>query len=359
MLIPRRPTRTCTIGIDPAKRVLVGSEHPVAIQTMTMGKTDDVEAVLAEIRTVEDRGCDYMRVAIPNLEAVKALPIIKEGTRMPIVADIHFDPRLAIAALDYGADKIRINPGNFFDRSYLEKVIALAKKRGAALRIGVNAGSLEKDLWEKHGAPTADALAESALRWVKFVEDLGFFNFVVSIKSERVPVMIAAYQKFAAAGNDIPLHLGVTHAGTLLSGTVKNSIGIGALLAQGIGDTIRASITAPIADEVDVCKSILKSLGLYGKEPDIVACPTCGRIEIDLESMVKEVEAALRDCKKPVRVAVMGCVVNSVGEARESDFAIAGGKHAGALYYKGELYKANVPEAELVAELLKLIEEKA
>ncbi len=359
MSIARRKTRTCTIGADPARRVLVGSEHPVAIQTMCMGKTEDVDATVAEIQSVEDKGCDIMRLAMPSFDAAKAIPLIKARIKIPIVADIHFDPRLAIAALDYGADKIRINPGNFLDRSYLEKVITLAKQKQAAIRIGVNAGSLEKDLWKKHGAPTAEALAESALRWVKFVEDLGFSNFVVSIKSERVPVMVEAYQRFAAAGNDVPLHLGVTHAGLLIPGTVKNAMGIGTLLMQGIGDTIRASITDDIGKEVEVCKSILKSLGLYGKEPDIIACPTCGRIEVDLPKMVHEVEEATKHLKKPVRIAVMGCVVNSVGEAKESDFAIASGKHAGALYYKGELYKANVPEAQLVPELLKLIEEKA
>lgn len=359
MSIPRRTTRTCTVGADPARQVLIGSEHPVAIQTMCMSKTEDVDATVAEILTVQNLGCDIIRLAMPTLDAAKAIQLIKGRTKLPIVADIHFDPRLAIAALDYGADKIRINPGNFFDKSYLEKVIMLAAKKGAAMRIGVNAGSLEKDLWQKHGAPTAEALAESALRWVKFVEDLGFTNFVVSIKSERVPVMVEAYQRFAAAGNDVPLHLGVTHAGLLIPGTVKNALGIGTLLMQGIGDTIRASITDDIVKEVEVCKSILKSIGLYEKEPDIIACPTCGRIEVDLPKMVHEVEAALAHLKKPIRVAVMGCVVNSVGEAKESDFAIAGGKHAGALYYKGELYKANVPEADLVPELLKLIDEKA
>ena len=336
----------------------IGSGHPVAIQTMCTSKTEDIEAVVVEIKTVEGKGCDLIRLAIPNFDAVKAIPLIKERTALPIVADIHFDPRLAIAALDYGADKIRINPGNFFDRDYLEKIILLAKQKNAALRIGVNAGSLEKDLWEKYGAPTSEALAESALRWVKFVENFDFGNFVVSIKSERVPVMVEAYKQFTAAGNDVPLHLGVTHAGLLIPGTVKNAIGIGTLLMQGIGDTIRASLTDSIEKEVEVCKSILKSLGMYEKEPDIIACPTCGRIEIDLEKMVREVETATKHLKKPVRIAVMGCVVNGVGEAKESDFAIAGGKQAGALYYKGELYKANVPEADLVPELLKLIEEK-
>lgn len=352
-MIQRRKTRTCTIG-----DLKIGSEHPVVIQTMTMSKTHDVEAVLAEIKTVEDSGCDLIRVAVPNMEAAKALPAIKAGTSLPIVADIHFDPRLAIAALDYGADKIRINPGNFFDKSYLDKVIDLAKEKKAAIRIGVNAGSLEKDIWKKHGAPNADALVESALRWTKYLEDRDFHNFIVSLKSSRVMNMIEAYEKFATQ-TDVPLHLGVTEAGPTLPGSVKSAIGIGSLLSRGIGDTIRVSITDSIAKEVEVCKHILKALGLYGKEPDIVACPTCGRIEVDLPEMLAKVEEALKDCRKPIRVSVMGCVVNAVGEARESDFAIACGKEAGAIYYKGELYKANVPEADLVAELLALIEEKA
>lgn len=324
---------------------------------MTMGKTENVKKCVAEIKTVEHEA-DLIRVAIPNFEAAKALTEIKRQIKIPLVADIHFDPRLAIAALDYGADKIRINPGNFFDKSYLDKVIELAKKKKAAIRIGVNAGSLEKDIWAKHGAPNADALVESALRWEKYFLDRGFLNFIVSLKSSRVPIMIEAYEKFAAK-SDSPLHLGVTEAGPVFSGAIKSSIGIGALLAQGIGDTIRVSILDKITKEVEVCKEILKSLGLYGKEPDIVACPTCGRIEIDLEKMLAEVEKKLKGIKKPIRVSVMGCVVNSVGEAKESDFAIAGGKGCGALYYKGNLYKANVPEADLAAELLKLIKEKA
>lgn len=336
----------------------LGSDFPVAIQTMTMSKTEDVEAVVAEIKTVENEGCDLVRLAIPNLEAAQALAKIKERVNMPLSADIHFDPRLAMAALDYGADKIRINPGNFYDRAQLERVVGLAKEKGAAIRIGVNAGSLEKDLWAKYGAPTAEAMVESALRWEAFVKELGFFNFIVSIKSSRVPVMIEAYRRFAAL-SDAPMHLGVTEAGPTLPGAIKSAVGIGSLLADGIGDTLRVSIVDNIAKEVEVCKHILKSLGLYGKEPDIVACPTCGRIEVDLEKMVAEVELALKHIKKTIRVSVMGCVVNAVGEAKESDFGIACGKGAGALYYKGELYKANIPEAELVPELLKLIEERA
>lgn len=348
----RRKTRTVTVG-----ELQIGSEHPVAIQTMTMSKTHDVEAVLAEIKTVEGQGCDLIRVAIPNLEAAKAIPEIKAGTALPLVADIHFDPRLAMAALDYGADKIRINPGNFFDKTYLDKVVDLAREKKAAIRIGVNAGSLEKDLWNKHEGPTPEALVESALRWTEYLENRNFGNFLVSLKSSRVPNMIEAYERFAAQ-TEVPLHLGVTEAGPTLPGAIKSSIGIGSLLSRGIGDTIRVSIVDNIAKEVEVCKHILKALGLYGKEPDIVACPTCGRIEVDLPEMVAKVEAALKDFKKPIRVSVMGCVVNAVGEAKESDYGIACGKEAGALYYKGALYRANIPEAELVEQLLELITEK-
>lgn len=324
---------------------------------MTMGKTENVKKCIAEIKTVE-KDADLIRVAIPNFEAAKAIVEIKKGIKIPLIADIHFDPRLAIAALDYGVDKIRINPGNFFDKSYLDKVIELARKKNAAIRIGVNAGSLEKDIWAKYGAPNADALVESALRWEKYFLDRDFANFIVSLKSSRVPTMIEAYEKFATQ-SESPLHLGVTEAGPVFAGTIKSSIGIGSLLAHGIGDTIRVSVLDKITKEVEVCKEILKSLGMYGKEPDIVACPTCGRIEIDLEKMLKKVEKALKGFEKPIRVSVMGCVVNAVGEAKESDFAIAGGKKCGALYYKGELYKANVPEKDLVNELLELIKEKS
>lgn len=352
MTISRRKTRTCKVG-----NVEIGSDFSVRIQTMTMGKTENVKTCIKEIKTIEDEA-DLVRVAIPNFEAAKAIPEIKAGIKIPLVADIHFDPRLAIAALDYGADKIRINPGNFFDKTYLDKVIDLARKKNTAIRIGVNAGSLERDLWDKHGAPHADALVESALRWEKYFLDRGFSNFIVSLKSSRVPVMIEAYQKFAPL-SDAPLHLGVTEAGATFPGSIKSAVGIGALLSQGIGDTLRVSVLDKITKEVEVCQEILKSLGLYSKGPDIVACPTCGRIEVDLDKMLKEVEKALKDFKKPIRVSVMGCVVNAVGEAKESDFGIACGKACGALYYKGNLYKANVPEAELVTELLKLINEKA
>ncbi|MFA5792753.1 MAG: flavodoxin-dependent (E)-4-hydroxy-3-methylbut-2-enyl-diphosphate synthase [Candidatus Gracilibacteria bacterium] len=364
MQIPRRKTRTCLVGHG-ANQVKIGSAYPVAIQTMTTAKTHDIHAVIKEIKTVQNSGCDLIRVAIPTLEDAKAIPLIKEKIAMPLVADIHFDPRLAIAAMEYGADKIRINPGNFLDLSALKQVVTLAKQKEVAIRIGVNAGSLEKDLWAKYGAPNADALTESAIRWVKFMEDLDFTNFVVSLKSSNVRTMIEAYQKFAEQDakihktEGIPLHLGVTEAGLLLPGAIKSAVGLGTLLSQGVGDTIRVSTVGSIADEVMVCREILKSLGLYSKEPNLIACPTCGRTEIDLPAMVKKVEKAIKHIKKPIRIAVMGCVVNGPGEAREADFALAGGKHSGALYYKGQLYKSGVPEKDLVKELIKLIEEKS
>lgn len=367
MQIPRRKTRTCQVGNGATQetQVKIGSAHPVAIQTMATSKTNDIKAILKEIKTIQNSGCNLIRVAVPTKEDAKAIPLIKEKIAMPLVADIHFDPTLAMLALEYGADKIRINPGNFFDLEALKKIVILAKQKKSAIRIGVNAGSLEKDLWAKYGAPNADALTESALRWVKFLEDLDFTNFVVSLKSSNVLTMIDAYKKFAEQDakihktDGVPLHLGVTEAGPLLPGAIKSAVGMGSLLSQGIGDTIRVSTVGSIADEVMVCKQILKSLGLYSAEPNLIACPTCGRTEIDLPKMVKKVEKAVAHIKKPITVAVMGCVVNGPGEAREADFAIAGGKNCGALYYKGKIYKSPIPEKDLVKELVKLIEEKA
>lgn len=341
----------------------IGYGHPVAIQTMTSEKTHDLGAMIKQILTVKDSGCDLIRISIPDEASALALPKIRaaleaEGINMPLVADIHFSPEMAFLAIENGADKVRINPGNFKDHARLKDLIALAKKTGTAMRIGVNAGSLERDLLEKHGHPTPEALAESALRWVKFVEDEGFENFCASIKSENALVNTEANRIFASQ-SDVPLHIGVTHAGTLLPGTVKNTIGISTLLQQGIGDTVRVSLTAPIAEEVQVCKYILKALGLYAHGTDIISCPTCARCEIDLPALVAEVEKAVAHIKKPIRISVLGCAVNGPGEARESDFGIAGGKGCGALYYRGEVYKARVSEDQLVSEFVKLIEEKA
>ena len=329
---------------------------------MTSEKTHDPSAVLEQILTVKDTGCQLIRISVPDEASALALPAIRSGlaqagVNMPIIADIHFDPEMAFLAIENGADKIRINPGNFKNLDRLKDLIALAKQTGTAMRIGVNSGSLERDLLEKHGHPTPEALAESALRWVKFLEDEGYENFCASIKSADTMTCIEANRIFASRSN-VPLHIGVTEAGPLLPGTVKSSIGISTLLQEGIGDTIRVSLTAPIAKEIEVCTHILRALGLYSRGADIVSCPTCARCEIDLPALVAQVEEAVAHIKKPIRISVLGCAVNGPGEARESDFGIAGGKGCGALYYRGEVYKARVPEEELLAELLKLIEEK-
>ncbi len=348
----RRKTRTATIGA-----VKIGHEFPVAIQSMCSTKTENIEATVKQILELEAAGCDMIRVAVPTMEAAKALAKIKEKIRIPLIADIHFDPRLAIASLECGADKIRINPGNIVAN---EKILALAKEKKACIRLGVNAGSLEQDLWEKHGAPTAEALAESALRWLKFFDDRDFRNIVISVKSSQVPTTIRAYE-LVAAQCAAPLHLGVTEAGPKFAGSIKSAIGFGVLLNQGIGDTIRTSLSDDPIHEIEACKEILKALKLYGKEPDIVSCPTCGRIDIDLIPMVEKVKemVAREGIKKPLRISVMGCVVNALGEAKEADFAIAGGRKQGNLYYKGELYKGNIPEGKLLEEFLTLIREKA
>jgi (E)-4-hydroxy-3-methylbut-2-enyl-diphosphate synthase len=335
---------------------MIGSEYPVVIQTMTSAKTHDVEAVVAEVQTVQGTGCQIIRVSVPDEASALALPKIREQIGMPVVADIHFNPEMAFLALENGADKIRINPGNF-KRERLRELITLAKEKEAAMRIGVNSGSVEKDLLEKYGHPSPQALAESALRWEKFVLDEGFENFCVSIKSEDPQINTEANRIFAAESK-APLHIGVTHAGLLLPGAIKNAIGISTLLQEGIGDTIRVSLTASIAEEIEVCKYILKSIGLYPHEPNIVACPTCARCEIDLKKLVAEVKEATAHIKKPIRISVLGCVVNGPGEAKESDFGIAGGKDCGALYFRGKVWKPRVAEADLLPELLKLIEEK-
>ena len=372
----RRKTRTATIGSASSASgvVKIGHEYAVAIQSMCSTKTENIEATVAQILELEAADCDIIRVAVPTQEAVEALSVIKSRIHIPLVADIHFTPHLALGALDHGADKIRINPGNIVTNfnpndpvtpstrgqiELLEKIIAKAKEKNACIRIGVNSGSLEQDLWDKYGAPTAEAMVESALRWLKFFEDRDFSNLVLSLKSSQVPVMIRAYERVAEQC-DVPLHLGVTHAGPKFAGSIKSAVGFGVLLNKGIGDTIRVSLTDEPIHEIEACKEILKSLKLYTKEPDIVACPTCGRIDIDLPPMVLKVKKmiAAEGIKKDISIAVMGCVVNALGEAKEADFAIAGGRKQGNLYYKGELYKGNIPESELLEEFLALIREK-
>lgn len=368
-LAKRRKTRTATIG----KRKL-GHDYPVAIQSMCSTKTENIKATVAQIKRLEAMDCELIRVAVPTQEAAAALPIIKSQINIPLIADIHFDSRLALESMDRGADKIRINPGNIVANfnpnekptqatrnqiAILEKIITRAKEKGVCIRIGVNAGSLEQDLWDKYGAPTAEALAESAKRWLQFFDDRDFDNTVIAVKSSQVLTMIRAYE-LVAAQCDVPLHLGVTEAGPTFEGSIKSAVGFGVLLRQGIGDTIRTSLSDQPEEEIKTCKEILKALKLYTKEPDIVSCPTCGRIDIDLIPMVEKMKEmiAKEGIKKDLRISVMGCVVNALGEAKEADFAIAGGRKQGNLYYKGELVKGNIPEVELLKEFLKLIKSK-
>jgi (E)-4-hydroxy-3-methylbut-2-enyl-diphosphate synthase len=348
-------TRIINIG-----QIKIGRGHPVAIQSMCDTKTEDIESTVAQIQDLQEEGCDIIRVAIPTKEAALALPAIKSQIKIPLVADIHFRPDFALLALENGADKIRINPGNIDDHDLLRQIIDSARNSDAAIRIGVNAGSLEQDLWEKHGAPTPEALAESALRWVEFFEKNNFHNLVLSVKSSQVPEMIRA-NELLAEQTDYPLHLGVTEAGPLLPGSIKNAIGIGSLLRRGIGGTIRVSLTADPLQEIVAAKEILKSLKFYDKEPDIVSCPGCGRTEINIQKLTADVQALIKrlNLQKPYRIAVMGCIVNALGEAREADFAIAGGLKQGNIYYRGELYKGNIPESELLEEFEKLIIEKS
>ncbi len=348
-------TRTATIG-----NVTIGGDHPVAIQSMCDTKTEDVKSTVQQIKELEKEGCEIIRVAVPTLEAAEVLLSVQQHITIPLVADIHFEPRLALAALENGISKIRINPGNIPQNELLDEIIEKAKEKEACIRIGVNAGSLEKELWEKYGAPTPEALAESTLNWLDYFEKRDFKNIVLSVKSADVPVMIRA-NEILAEKCDVPIHLGVTHAGPLLDGSIKNAIGMGTLLQKGIGSTVRVSLTADPIEEIKAAKLILKSLHQYDKEPDIVSCPTCGRTEIDVPGMTKKVKEMLakEGIRKPIRVAVMGCVVNALGEAKESDFAIAGGRKQGNIYYKGELYKGNIPEEKLLDEFLELIRERA
>ena len=334
--------------------VMIGGSHPVAIQSMLSVPSTDVEGSVAQAVELEQAGCEILRAAVPDMEAVRLIPAIKEKIHIPLVADIHFDYRLALAAVEAGADKIRINPGNIGGEERTRAVAEACGKAGAAIRIGVNGGSLEKHLLEKYGAPTAEALAESAEEYIHMLEGFDFHRIVVSIKSSDVGTMVKAC-RLAAARFDYPLHLGVTEAGTERMGLIKNAVGIGSLLLDGIGSTIRVTLTADPVREIYAAKDILKAIGLRQEGVSIVSCPTCGRTRIDLIKLTGEVEDALRDCKKPIRVAVMGCAVNGPGEAREADVGIAGGIGCGLVFRKGEIVR-KVPENELLAALLEEIE---
>ena len=335
--------------------VPLGGGAPVSIQSMTNTPTHDVDATLAQIRALAAAGCDIVRVAVPDLEAARAIGTLKAGSPLPLVADIHFDYRLALAAAEQGVDKIRINPGNIGSPRRVEAVAKTCKERRIPIRVGVNGGSLEKELLDKYGGPTPEAMVESALGHIRLLELYGFENICVSLKASSVPATMGAY-RLMAERYDYPLHLGVTEAGPRDIGELKAAAGIGGLLGLGIGDTLRVSLTADPVEEVYAARRILKAVGLRREGPELIACPTCGRTQIDLIPMAERVEELLKGVDKPITVAVMGCVVNGPGEARHADVGIAGGKGEGVLFKHGEIV-ARVPEEELVPGLMKLIGE--
>ncbi len=336
--------------------IKVGGGAPVTVQSMTKTDTRDVAATVAQIKSLERAGCDIVRIAVPDMEAAKSLGRIKKQTRIPIVSDIHFDYRLALEAVKQGVDGMRINPGNIGAKYRIKAVVDAVKERGIPIRIGVNSGSLEKDILKKHGSPTAEALAESAFRHIAILEDLDFRDIKISVKSTDVKKMIASY-RILAEKTDYPLHLGVTEAGTYEMGTIKSSIGIGTLLADGIGDTIRVSLTGDPVEEIAVGMNILRSLGLRRHGIELISCPGCGRLEIDLMKLVKDVEDRITglELPRPIKVAILGCVVNGPGEASEADIGIAGGRGKGMLYKDGKLVRS-FKEAEIVDELVKELE---
>ena len=341
----RHKTRTVRIG-----DVAIGGDNPIRIQSMCNTKTENVEATVAQIRALAAAGCEIIRVAVPNEAAASALKDIRRQIKLPLVADIHFDYRLALAAMENGADKIRINPGNIGEDWKLREVVNAAKERNIPIRVGVNSGSLEKEILKKYGGVTAEGIVESALEKVGRIEELDYENLVISIKSSDVLMCIRAHELLADK-TDYPLHIGITEAGTLLRGTVKSAVGLGVILYEGIGDTIRVSLTGDPLEEIKAAREILKSLGLRKGGVEVVSCPTCGRTEIDLIGLANQVEGLVeRYSDLDVRVAVMGCVVNGPGEAREADFGVAGGKGAGVLIRKGEVIRT-MPEGELLPAL--------
>ena len=345
----RKQKRIVNIG-----GVKIGGDNPVAIQSMCNTDTRDVKATVNQIHELENAGCEIIRVAVPDMVAAKAVADIKKQIHIPLVVDIHFDYRLALECMKNGADKVRINPGNIGDRDRVKQVVEMAKEREIPIRIGVNGGSLERELLQKYGGVTADALVESAMGHVAILDELNFNNVVVSIKISDVPKMLCAYRKFNEI-SDIPLHIGVTESVTLKGGTVKSAVGIGALLAEGIGDTMRVSLTANPVEEIYAAYDIQKVLGMRKTGAEIVSCPTCGRTQLDLISIANEVEKRAANIDKPIKIAVMGCAVNGPGEAREADIGIAGGKGEGLIFKKGEIIK-KVPQDSLVDELMKEIE---
>lgn len=353
-MINRKKTRQIYVGNVP-----VGGGNPIAVQSMTKTDTRDVNATVNQILSLESAGCEIIRLAVPDMEAAKAIGKIKAQLHerlTPIIADIHFDWRLALEAIRQGVDGLRLNPGNIGAKWKVKEVVLAAKEMNIPIRIGVNAGSLEKELLQKYGHPTPDALVESAEGHIRILEELDFYNIKVSLKASNVMKTVDAYRLFSEK-HDYPLHIGISEAGPPFSGMIKSAVGLGILLSEGIGDTIRVSLTAEPEEEIRVAYEILKSLGLRQRGPEIISCPTCGRCQIDLRPLAQKVEIALKEFKKPMSVAVMGCVVNGPGEAREADFGIAGGKGMGLVFKKGEVVK-KVKEEDLLKALIDLINEQ-
>lgn len=345
----RRKTRQVRVGGVP-----IGGDAPISVQTMTKTKTDDIKGTVGQIVAAAEAGCDIVRVTVNDKEAAEAMREIVRQSPLPIVADIHFNHIFALKAVEAGVAKVRINPGNIGSKDRIRQVLTAAKDKGIPIRIGVNSGSLEEDILEKHGYPTPEALFESAMRHVEICHEFDFHDIIISVKSTDVKLMIEAY-RLVAQRTDIPLHLGVTEAGTTKVGTIKSAVGIGSLLAEGIGDTIRVSLTDDPVKEVEVGKEILRSLSLASRNIELIACPTCGRLEVDLFGIMGQLEEKLAGVKKSVKIAVLGCVVNGPGEASEADIGIAAGKGVAILYRKGELIK-RVKEEEIVQTVLDEVE---
>lgn len=356
MELPRKQTRQLKLG-----SVRIGGGAPIVVQSMTNTDTRDVEATLGQIKRLHDAGCEIVRVAVPDETAARALRVIHDASPIPVIADIHFDYRLALMALEAGLEGLRINPGNIGERKNVEKVVDAAKARGAVIRVGVNSGSVEKRLLEQYGGPTPQAMVESALGHVRILEEHGFYDTKISIKSSSVLNTIECY-RLLSQRCDYPLHLGVTEAGGVLRGAIKSSVGMGVLLSEGIGDTLRVSLTAAPEEEMTVAWELLRALGLRQRGPEIISCPTCGRTEIDLIGLAQEVERRLRTENAPIKVAVMGCVVNGPGEAREADLGMAGGRDKGIIFRKGEVIRSVRGQETLLAafmeELDKLLVER-
>ncbi len=347
-MVKRRPTIQVPVG-----DLVIGSEHPVRVQSMTNTDSRDRDGTAAQIARMVEAGCEAVRVTIPDPESAANIPFWRSKMEVPFIADIHFNHMMALAAIEAGADKVRINPGNIGKEAKVREVLEAARRKGTAIRIGVNSGSLEKDLLEKHGWPSPEALVESALRHVAFARDVGVEKIIVSIKSTDVPAAVEANTLFGEQ-SDVPLHVGITEAGDPTYGAVKSAAGIGAILLRGIGDTIRVSLTSDPEEEMPVAYDILKCTGVRVISPEIIACPTCGRIDIDLEKIVGEVKQRLARCTLPVKISVLGCAVNGPGEAREADIGIAGGAGEGLLFRKGKTIR-KVREDQIVDALIEEI----